>query len=198
MPKLVSSSVVAALILFGSANAEAAITVDFAFNGNTSEPGSVTGHLTFDEAGTNVKATGLYIDSATGAINPPVSGYQGINFLSGGISYANSFTVSADGVITNASLYVYNSAATYANVARDYIELNYGGGYNLFEQDYASYYQGGYFRAIENSTGLNGVTFSAAAAAVPEPATWAMMILGMGAVGYAMRCRKVIARVAQG
>jgi hypothetical protein len=27
------------------------------------------------------------------------------------------------------------------------------------------------------------------AAAVPEPATWAMMILGMGAVGYAMRRR---------
>ncbi|MGK6323465.1 PEPxxWA-CTERM sorting domain-containing protein [Sphingomonas sp. DT-51] len=41
------------------------------------------------------------------------------------------------------------------------------------------------------------LTISAATpAAVPEPATWAMMILGMGAVGYAMRRRqKVTAKV---
>ncbi|WP_238941225.1 PEPxxWA-CTERM sorting domain-containing protein [Sphingomonas beigongshangi] len=32
-------------------------------------------------------------------------------------------------------------------------------------------------------------------AAVPEPATWAMMILGMGAVGFAMRRRKQTVRV---
>jgi hypothetical protein len=33
--------------------------------------------------------------------------------------------------------------------------------------------------------------------AVPEPATWLTMILGMGAIGFAMRCRqKVTARVA--
>jgi hypothetical protein len=31
---------------------------------------------------------------------------------------------------------------------------------------------------------------TATAGAVPEPATWAMMILGMGAVGFAMRRRK--------
>lgn len=30
-------------------------------------------------------------------------------------------------------------------------------------------------------------SFSFTAAAVPEPATWAMMILGMGAIGFAMR-----------
>ncbi|HEX8446650.1 MAG TPA: PEPxxWA-CTERM sorting domain-containing protein [Sphingomonas sp.] len=37
-------------------------------------------------------------------------------------------------------------------------------------------------------------TFSATitAAAVPEPATWAMMILGMGAVGFAMRRRPAV------
>ncbi|WP_203311571.1 PEPxxWA-CTERM sorting domain-containing protein [Sphingomonas beigongshangi] len=33
-------------------------------------------------------------------------------------------------------------------------------------------------------------------AAVPEPATWALMILGMGAVGFAMRRRKQTVRVA--
>ncbi|MGR6331176.1 DVUA0089 family protein [Sphingomonas sp. XXL09] len=37
----------------------------------------------------------------------------------------------------------------------------------------------------------NGITLNAGpTGAVPEPATWAMMILGMGAVGYAMRRAK--------
>ncbi len=36
-----------------------------------------------------------------------------------------------------------------------------------------------------------------AVAAVPEPAMWGMMTLGMGAVGYALRRRKVAARVAR-
>ncbi|MCU6456053.1 PEPxxWA-CTERM sorting domain-containing protein [Sphingomonas sp. A2-49] len=40
---------------------------------------------------------------------------------------------------------------------------------------------------ITNAT--NG-TFAAMTGAVPEPATWAMMILGMGAVGFAMRRRQ--------
>lgn len=35
------------------------------------------------------------------------------------------------------------------------------------------------------------VTIAAVAAAVPEPATWAMMILGFGLVGYAVRRRAV-------
>lgn len=34
---------------------------------------------------------------------------------------------------------------------------------------------------------LDGVTIQTATAAVPEPATWLMMILGFGALGFAMR-----------
>ena len=43
----------------------------------------------------------------------------------------------------------------------------------------------------DNDVGLDNVTV----AAVPEPAAWAMMILGMGAIGFAMRRRKVTTRV---
>jgi hypothetical protein len=35
-------------------------------------------------------------------------------------------------------------------------------------------------------------TLNFSPAAVPEPATWAMMILGMGAVGFAMRRRRAV------
>ena len=52
------------------------------------------------------------------------------------------------------------------------------------------------FTRIENANGpalapFDNVTFSlnAATGAVPEPATWGMMILGFGAMGYAMRRR---------
>lgn len=39
------------------------------------------------------------------------------------------------------------------------------------------------------------VRTSAAVAAVPEPTTWAMMALGMGAVGFSMRRRKATTKV---
>ena len=56
------------------------------------------------------------------------------------------------------------------------------------------------FRIGFDSDGGNVFTGSisnvvVATAAVPEPATWGMMILGMGAVGFAMRRRKVNTRV---
>jgi hypothetical protein len=46
------------------------------------------------------------------------------------------------------------------------------------------------FNASGNQFVLDNLTISSAVAAVPEPASWAMMILGMGAVGFAMRRRK--------
>lgn len=43
-------------------------------------------------------------------------------------------------------------------------------------------------------TGLSEVQF--VSSAVPEPASWAMMIIGFGAVGYALRRRRRIAALA--
>lgn len=47
-----------------------------------------------------------------------------------------------------------------------------------------------------SATGLGTVFVPAAVGAVPEPATWGMMILGFGMVGAGMRRRKVAAIVA--
>lgn len=59
---------------------------------------------------------------------------------------------------------------------------------NLFYQDSASSYR-------INTTGPFTSSFvnassTAAVAAVPEPGTWAMMLLGFGAVGFGMRRRR--------
>ena len=42
---------------------------------------------------------------------------------------------------------------------------------------------------FETTPGVGITATTALAAAVPEPATWGMMILGMGAIGFAMRRR---------
>ena len=48
----------------------------------------------------------------------------------------------------------------------------------------------GFAQALGSYAGT--VTFASA----PEPSTWAMMILGMGAIGYSMRRRRVAVKVA--
>ena len=45
---------------------------------------------------------------------------------------------------------------------------------------------------VQNRDGLGGITFSAA----PEPATWAMMLVGFGALGLALRSRRPRAALA--
>jgi hypothetical protein len=46
-----------------------------------------------------------------------------------------------------------------------------------------------------NSFEIDNVATVAASGAVPEPAAWAMMIVGIGAVGFAMRRRGVVMQV---
>ena len=48
----------------------------------------------------------------------------------------------------------------------------------------------GTFGIIDGST-LQGMTFQPIGAAVPEPASWALMLAGFGAVGFTLRRRKV-------
>ncbi|MXO85236.1 PEPxxWA-CTERM sorting domain-containing protein [Altererythrobacter aurantiacus] len=46
------------------------------------------------------------------------------------------------------------------------------------------------YTANTNASYGGNLTFTPLAAAVPEPATWLMMILGFAAIGFSMRRRK--------
>ena len=50
------------------------------------------------------------------------------------------------------------------------------------------------FGGTANQTAFDNITFGSANPGVPEPATWAMMIMGFGLVGASMR-RRGVARV---
>ena len=61
---------------------------------------------------------------------------------------------------------------------------------------------GATFSAPTTLNGTNGrfgpnFLYTTATSAVPEPATWAMMILGMGAIGFAMRRRQKVSTSVQ-
>lgn len=77
-----------------------------------------------------------------------------------------------------------------------------GKGYNTFGDISAYVHDNSCFNRYGNlgakcaaSEPGSNYAFRAVNAAVPEPATWAMMILGMGAVGYAMRRRVKVSEV---
>ena len=61
----------------------------------------------------------------------------------------------------------------------------------IFRTNALSFNNLGFFGVIDGST-LSGRTFmpTGAPSAVPEPATWAMMLVGFGAMGVAMRRRR--------
>lgn len=84
--------------------------------------------------------------------------------------------------ITTTNFYVLASAGLFGD---------YYGGQAFTGTTSAPMIQTGTYAAtyLGDATQAGAVTLSNAAAAVPEPASWAMMILGIGAVGCAMRRR---------
>lgn len=123
------------------------------------------------------------------------AGYQSFAFT---VNTAGTYTFDALSSFDNVlSLYTgaFNPASPLTNIsaynddtnglnARISASLLAGTAYNLVFASYVNSDRGAF------SVTANGPGTVSQTGAVPEPATWAMMILGMGAVGFAMRRRQ--------
>jgi hypothetical protein len=166
-----------------AASPAAAVTINFSFSSDTLDPeignavaGTVTGRIIGLVDNSTSAATSLFIDSFS------VGGFAGVpvDVLTWSGQYANSFTL-VNGVITGATFHADTSASTFSQLF-----INVPLGYTNGNTNYASVGASNEI-SIWNNNGLRGVTFGA----VPEPASWALLITGFGLTGAAMRRRRV-------
>ncbi len=141
----------------------------------------------FYDSGSNAYAAGkLYVFDT--AYSGTVNGLTTANYLGVATAAGNLFSFGTGLVINSGKQYFAysDSALSFQGSPSN----PYAGG-RLFRSDSAT----STYAANASATGEDArflVTGSVVAAAVPEPATWALMILGMGAVGFAMRRRSKV------
>jgi hypothetical protein len=133
--------------------------------------------------------------TTTGAAN--ASGFYAIGSLTGTHAGSAITLIPANGFPTGVSApndNLFNPASPYLD--------GFGFSYSAAGYNYNVYYSGGFAECSDTTVACNNdaryytisnFTVSAATAAVPEPATWAMMIAGFGLMGFAMRRRSKVA-----
>jgi hypothetical protein len=177
---------VAACLICGSTAAQAADFI-FSFGSDLSDPnvnnavsGTVTGRIVgLADDGTS-SAQSVFIDSYSpdGSIVP-----LDVLLWFEPFSFENSFTVE-NGMIVSA---IFQRSDEFGpSFDRLYINVPI---YGVDGTNYASLGSNNSI-SIWNNQGLDGITFTRIETAVPEPETWALMLVGCGAVGFAMRRRR--------
>jgi hypothetical protein len=161
-----------ALTLAGAPSAHAGtLSFFFSFSNVTgSVPGTVTGEITGLADNSLTSATNVFIDSFPSALGLSLT----TPFDTIGDSAINNFTVS-NGQITAASYFAVGVGSYTFGINR--INGNFLAGPGGLSGP------GG---EVFNGNGFAGVTFTAVPT-VPEPATWAMMLLGFAGLGFAFR-----------
>ncbi|MBS0480199.1 MAG: PEP-CTERM sorting domain-containing protein [Proteobacteria bacterium] len=126
-------------------------------------------------------------------------------YTTNGNEPVNTWTTSSGNLTTgnwwtnNSLLGPTNATAGGTKSLADWISGNAGSTLSVYgvEIGFGSGWQGNFFGAVDNVSvqfgnagGLSSNFEVAATAGVPEPATWAMMIMGFGLMGYSMRRRR--------
>jgi hypothetical protein len=186
-----------ALSLAGSllaVQSASAATVYYHFDNVTGNvAGTVSGHITGLVDNATSAATGVWVDSypaglagSSGLGSYPVP-FDVLTAWSGGTVNENSFTLSG-GVVTAAFFSLVG-----ANGDSDQLFLNsacsctYGTGHTNFLDIGTG--DGQYVWNVGNLNSADGLVFGGSSGSVPEPSTWALMLFGFGAIGFAMRKR---------
>jgi hypothetical protein len=174
-----------AIAVSAAASASANVVYDYTGNDYTSYAGTYTGTekvtltITLASAlGANI--TQVYADPLSFLIS---DGVQTITNTTPGVSFSALFSTNAAGTITNWDIYT----QFYDAIARVYDHIESNNSIGFFPYDYAAHG----VNPDDGSYGRSGVPGEwTVTAAVPEPSTWAMMILGFGGVGFMAYRRK--------
>lgn len=137
----------------------------------------------------NVTSSGAF-GLRSGTFPAPITATLSSSYNAVGLVFGNDDTCCATSM--NAVLSVYNGATLIGSV-------NLAGNMNDFADQFIGLSSVAAFNRVTIDYGNASLyTFiddfrlgTAATAGVPEPATWAMMMLGFGAVGFAMRRRSI-------
>jgi hypothetical protein len=140
----------------------------FSFVSDMFNTGTVTGVLEGLPDGSSVEPADIVITSA------PVTGLSyPFEMSPTSFTYSGDFTVSA-GVVTGAD---FTAGSSVTGDVLFGLNASFGNGFGVV----------GTFNAASNDNGFAGATY---AASTPEPATWALVLLGFGGMGAALRSRR--------
>lgn len=199
--KLFKAAVVACALIAGASAADAAIVVNVTQSGNDVKvdmSGSLdlTG-LTFAGAyslGTGISASNGYVSGGSGGTVQGFSGFSSPATFGTG-AYVGASTSSGDNFALNARSF----GSPIVFLPFEYFPGTELSATQTFRgQTIASLGLTAGSYVFQSAADTVTVNIGPVAAAVPEPATWALMILGMGAIGFTMRRRSKIVTTAVG
>jgi hypothetical protein len=176
---------VAAACAMGPAARAATLVLDFTVSGNWFVPVKGFGNHPFGLPGDPVLTGQVTIDST----KTDSTAFQAIDYATG----TRNWTL-AD--IDATSTVTYNFDGSFNQFGIFFLDRNSAN--DLFSSDTASIFDGpadrssGDWIACNNCVTINSITTIAGASA-PEPASWAMMILGFGGLGALARRRRRLA-----
>ena len=192
----------AALVLATAAVSTGAQAANLITNGSF-ETGDLTGWTSDSPYGLNPFGTtyGLGMDGKywhwLAGFELPITTYQNVSGLTAGQTYTMTFIMASEATHTDSVRVSVNGGAGtlftapadtggfWHNWVSETYTFTAGPGVNKIQFDTIGLNTGGYDVGVDNVVLLAG--------GVPEPASWAMMTIGLGLAGAALRRRKAVA-----
>lgn len=182
--KFAAAAVIAQVAMFGASSANAAQVI-YGYTGNNFTSVFASGYTTSDKITGTITLSSALPDSLT-ILTDETALVTSYSFSDGVTAFTNPCCDTGNQTIfefmTDASGNITNWIVTLETNDNHTGDLTTEGGVSAFDQSLVGGVLGG------DNTGSPGVwSLQSTTSAVPEPASWALLLLGFGAMGWAMR-----------